>query len=116
MEPTQNQSRITLLTAVGAILSALLASTCCILPIIVAVAGIGTVGAGVLFEKYRFVFVLATYLLLGLGFYFSYRNPDCDKGTCAVSKNVKRTRGILWVATAIATLGILFPYYVGWLF
>ena len=40
MEPTRKHSRVALLTSLGGVLSALLASVCCILPILVAVAGV----------------------------------------------------------------------------
>lgn len=116
MEPKRQETKVALITSLGGALTGLLASTCCVLPIIVATIGVGTGAAGATLERFRLPLILFAYILLGIGFFLSYRKTACEEGTCSVPANVKRTRAILWVATVIATLGILFPYYIGWFF
>lgn len=111
------ETKVTSIASIGGVISAILASTCCILPVVVALLGIGSFGLAAVFETYRIPLVILTYLILGTGFYFSYRKPGCGPDeACAMPKSVKRTRIMLWAATILATLGVLFPYYIGWFF
>lgn len=57
----------------SAVVAAVAASLCCILPIIFALAGAGIMGASAFFAQLRPVLMVLTLLLLGFGFYFAYR-------------------------------------------
>src|SRR5581483_10595438 len=66
--------------AVGSVFSAILASFCCILPIVFALTGFSILGASALFDAWRPYLLAFTVALLGLGFYFAYRP---SKESCA---------------------------------
>ncbi|MBI5477414.1 MAG: mercury transporter MerT [Deltaproteobacteria bacterium] len=99
-------------------LSAFLASACCVGPLVLALLGLGGAGLLVKFEPYRPYFVALTFALLGAGFYFTYRrprlaSPACD---CPAPRTNRAGRVMLWLSTA-AVLGFLaFPSLVPLLF
>ena len=64
-----------LMASIGSIFSAFIASLCCVGPLVFALLGIGGAGLLVKFEPYRPYFTVATFALLGAGFYFTYRKP-----------------------------------------
>lgn len=105
--------------AAGAVMSAFLASLCCLGPLIFALLGIGGAGLLVKFEPYRPYFMVVTLALLGAGFYFTYRKPkaatgpDCD---CEHPKSNRFGRGMLWIASVMAVGFLAFPYIAAWLF
>jgi mercuric ion transport protein len=100
----------------AASLAAVVASACCLGPVVLAGLGLSVAGLASFFEPLRPVFLVLTAGLLGGAFYFSYfRRPACAPGTsCAVdTARVRRTRTLLWVATLGVVLVALFPVYVG---
>lgn len=100
------------LPAAGSIVAATVASLCCLGPIVLAVLGVGSLGAFAAFEKYRPYFVGLTALLLGLAFYLTYRKREvrCDDGTCKVAGAGKWNKIGVWGATVLAALAIAYPY------
>ena len=72
---TVGSDRATFAASAGSILSAFLASACCVGPLIFALLGLGGAGLLVKFEPYRPYFMAITFALLGTGFYFTYRRP-----------------------------------------
>ena len=102
----------------GALLAAAGASVCCVLPVVVAFAGVGSAAFGAVFEPYRPYMIAATMLLLGFAFYRAYRPQaaECAPGeSCAVPENRRRQRLLLWIVAAVALLLLTFPYYIGWI-
>jgi mercuric ion transport protein len=102
----------------GALVAAAGASVCCVVPVVVALAGVGSAALGALFEPYRPYLIAATVGLLGLAFYRAYRpRPDaCTPGDiCAVPASGRRQRMLLWIVAAAAALLLTFPYTIGWL-
>lgn len=109
------------LTAVGGLVTAFLASICCIGPLVFAALGIGVGATGYLvgtagFLKallpYRLVFIGLTMLLLGISFYLAYwkSRPVCGPGTvCAPGVN----RTLLWLTATLAIVLVLAPYWLG---
>lgn len=99
----------------GAIAAAVLASSCCILPLVFGAAGISTVALAGTFEAARPYMLGVTAVLLGLGFYYSYfRKPSCEPGDACETprRNLQRTnRTMLWLATAAVVALALFPSY-----
>ena len=73
----------TALTSLGSVLSALLASLCCIGPVVFALIGAGSLGFAAVFEPYRLYLLALTVLFLGTAFYFTYRKREvqCEDGT-----------------------------------
>lgn len=108
----------------GALLSAFLASLCCLGPLLFALLGIGGAGLLVKFEPYRPYFMLLTLGMLGAGFYFTYRKPRvaapaaasglaCD---CAHPGANRLGKVMLWAATALVIGFLAFPYLARALF
>jgi mercuric ion transport protein len=97
--------------AVGSIFSALLASLCCIGPLVFAFIGVGSLGLATAWAPYRPYLLALTGLFLGAGFYFTYRKREviCEDGTCRVETASKWNKVLLWIATAIAVIFMLFP-------
>lgn len=99
----------------GSVVSAVLASACCILPLVLASLGLGAVGFAAALEPYRPLFITITLVFLGVSFYSAYRRPKseaCDPGSsCSPGRGAGGAAKItLWVLTAVV-LGILaFPY------
>ena len=119
-------SRATFAASAGSILSAFLASACCVGPLIFALLGLGGAGLLVKFEPYRPYFMAITFALLGTGFYFTYRRPRtsasaasgadgaaCD---CPAPRTNRAGRMMLWVATVLVVGFLVFPYLVPVLF
>lgn len=112
--------------SVGGLSAALLASVCCIGPLVFAAlgVGIGTTGflagtAGVLkgLLPYRPVFIGLTILLSGIGFYLAYRKPEsarCAPGeVCARGNPNAKNRTWLWIMASLALTLVLAPYWLG---
>jgi len=102
----------------GAVFSALLASACCWLPLLLIAFGASTAGVSGFFETWRPVLLGFTFVLLGAGFYLVYfRNNCCDvDGACTTNSGAgKRSRWMLWLATALVLVFAAFPKYAGWL-
>lgn len=102
----------------GALVTAAGASVCCVLPVVVAFAGVGSAALGAAFEPYRPYLVGVTLLLFGFAFYRAYRpqQAECAPGeSCAVPENRRRQRLLLWIVSAVAILLLTFPYYIGWI-
>lgn len=112
--------------SIGGLSTALLASLCCIGPMVFAALGVG-VGAtglwagaaGVLkgLLPFRPAFIGLTVLLLGIGFYLSYRKPgsaQCKPGDDCAQGNPKcRNRTWLWIMASLALILVLAPYWLG---
>lgn len=108
--------------SVSSILSAFIASICCVGPLVFALLGIGGAGLLVKFEPYRPLFIAATFALLGTGFYLTYRKPKAaatDGGPdCACPKPRANQAGkiMLWIATVLVVAFLSFPYLAPYLF
>ncbi len=110
---------------VGGIVTAFLASICCIGPVVFAALGMGVGSTGFLagtagFLKallpYRPVFIGLTMLLMGLSLYLAYRQPKsaCAPGeVCATGAMNRAHRTLLWVLAILALGLILAPYWLG---
>lgn len=101
-----------LITNIGALFSAVLASMCCIGPLILAGLGLGGIGMWTSFEKYRPVFIAVTILLIGTAFYFTYRKPKvvCEDPCCTPGSN-RFNKMMLWIVTMFALGFMAFPYF-----
>ncbi len=97
----QNTDRKTKLPILGSLITAILASICCLGPIVLAVLGVGGAGLFSKFENLRPYFFGLTAIFLGLAFYFTYRkrNEECEDGTCKIHKAPKWNKISLWIAT-----------------
>jgi hypothetical protein len=102
-----------IVTPTASVFAAILASLCCIGPVMVALAGVSGVAAFSMFDAYRPYFIGLTIVLIGLAFYFTYRRREvtCADGTCRVETAGIGNKIGVWSATFIAVGAIAFPYY-----
>ncbi len=98
---------------IGSLLGALLASACCLGPLVLGVLGLGSLGFAAALAPLRPWFLGLTAVLLGIGFYFAYRpHPaeTCAPGeACANPASRTRQRIALWVVTALAVALATYP-------
>lgn len=100
---------------VGSLVAGLLASACCIGPILLGVLGLGSLGFAAALAPYRPWFLGLTGVLLALGFHFAYRpqrtracGPD---GQCPAPASRRGQRMALWAVTVL-TVGLsTFPQW-----
>ncbi len=99
------------LSSTGAVVAAIVASLCCIGPVVVALIGIGSIGAFAAFEVWRPYLIGVTALLLGLAFYLAYRKREvmCEDGSCKIESAGKWNKLTVWLAAALAAVAIAFP-------
>ncbi|MGQ0612711.1 MAG: putative iron-sulfur cluster-binding metallochaperone [Planctomycetaceae bacterium] len=112
--------RAGILAAGASVLSAIVASACCWLPLLLVAFGASAAGASAAFERARPFFLVLAPIFLGVGFYFAYfRKEACGPGgACAApNRKLKRlNRAMLWVASVVVLAVAFFPNYVGLLF
>ena len=105
--------------AFSAVLTALLASACCWLPLLAVSVGLSFGGLSVWFMKYRLPLLGVTAVLLATGFYMVYVGKRrCAPGSVCAAPNlgIKRVNQVmLWVATVAVIGAATFPSYVGYL-
>jgi copper chaperone CopZ len=111
------------ITRVGTVLSAIMASSCCWLPLLLILFGVSGAGVAGVLDSYRPVFVALTLVFLGAAFYFTYRprQSGCPDDCCSVSINkdhrwfdlMTMNRAMLWIVTVLAIIFLFFPNYVG---
>ena len=114
--PSSSLKSPTSLFAAGSVFAAIIASFCCILPIVFALTGFSILGASAVFDAWRPYLLGVTFGLLGLGFYFAYRpkKQECAPGSaCAMPATNRSGRLMLWIATVAVVLFAAFPYYSG---
>lgn len=89
---------------IAAVASAVLASVCCIGPLVLAGLGLGSLGFAAGFVKYRSLFIAMTFALVGLAFYLTYRKREvrCADGSCVVTSAGRGAKILLWFVTVTA--------------
>lgn len=101
--------------AIGGVIGAALSASCCILPLVL--FSVGVSGAWIshltALSPYQPIFVTASAILLGMGYWKVYRDPrtSCDTGEHSDSNS---STTVIKIALGIATILILsavaFPY------
>ena len=71
VETTEKKVR---LATLGAVFTAIVGSACCWLPFLLIAFGFSAAGAGSIFAEYRPFFLTATFVLLALAWYLTYRS------------------------------------------
>lgn len=105
--------------AAGGLLAAIVASTCCVLPLVLGslrVGGALVAGLGVL-APYQTVFRLAAIAMLGGGLWLTYtRKPVlADGAACVPSRSAGWTKRVLWAGTAVLSVVLSEPVWARWL-
>jgi mercuric ion transport protein len=111
-------AKSSLFALIVAMLAAIGASVCCVVPLALVLLGISGAWIAHLtaFDPWRPWFVAATILCLGLAFWSLYGpSSRCRReGVCVEPGGLRRRRFWLWAATALIMLLLLFPYVLGW--
>jgi len=110
--------QLTKFSSLGSIVSAFLASVCCVAPIVFALLGVGGAGFAIGLEKYRPIFITIAVIFLGVAFYYTYRKKgaSCEvDSVCSTSKGGRFNKVILWVSAALVGFFIAFPSLLGWM-
>lgn len=122
---SERTRRWSLAASISSIISAFIASICCVGPLVFALLGIGGAGLQVKFEPFRPYLIVVTFALLGLGFYFTYRKPRlaAAAGTaggpecaCPAPRATRAGKVMLWIATIFAVGFQSLPYIEARLF
>ncbi|MHC2790996.1 mercuric ion transport protein [Mesorhizobium jarvisii] len=111
----QSEARRHRLVAVGGILGALAASSCCIVPLLLFSLGIGGAWIGNLtvLAPYKPLFVTGTTGVLGYGFYLVYWKPQrvcVDGAACTRPVPSRLVQSALWIATLLVIAAFAFDY------
>lgn len=104
------------LFATGGIIGALVASSCCIVPLVLVSLGVsGTwIGSLTALEPYKPLFLAVTGLALAAGFWHVYFKPKpaCeDESYCAHPMSGLITQSTLWIASVIALLSASIDFW-----
>ncbi|NOZ66418.1 MAG: mercury transporter MerT [Alphaproteobacteria bacterium] len=106
--------------AAGSVFGAILASSCCIAPLVLLTLGVSGAWISNLtaLEPYKPYFIAVTLVFLGLGFWQVYFKPkkDCSEGSyCARPNSNRITKAALWAATGLiilaATINFWAPFF-----
>ncbi|WP_286765228.1 MULTISPECIES: mercuric transporter MerT family protein [Rhodopirellula] len=118
---------------IGTIVSAIMASACCWLPLLLLAIGVSGAGIAATLETYRPLFMVVTFGFIGAAFYFAYRpkkgtaetGKDCCPTESTVAEDCCAPTGkrlfnmmsmnkvMLWGVTMLAIAFLFFPSYVG---
>ena len=100
----------------GALVAALLASSCCILPLVLFLLGVSGAWIGNLtaLAPYKPAFLGFAAVMLGIGFYQAYfRKPACADGTvCGTPASRRVARIVLWVSATLTLLAAVWDWLV----
>jgi mercuric ion transport protein len=91
-----------------ALVTAIAASACCLVPAVLAVVGLSGVGFAARFAPYRPYFLAATGLALAVGFWLAYR-PQRDACGCAAPRSRRAARIGLWTTTVLSVALAAYP-------
>lgn len=109
----------------GTLLSAIMASACCWLPLVLLAVGVSGAGIASTLEAYRSLFIVVTFGFLAAAFYFTYRPKQAAAGgghdCCAPATKGRLNmatlnKAMLWIVTVMAVACLFFPSYAGALF
>ncbi len=100
----------TLWISFGAVLSALLASACCWLPLLLLALGASAAGVSGFIDTWRLPLLGVAAVLLGLAFCANYRRRPCRVTDAACTS---RSRRRLWITAVGVVAFASLPHYIG---
>ncbi|MDZ4660129.1 MAG: mercuric transporter MerT family protein [Pseudomonadota bacterium] len=102
----------------GGIFASIIASLCCVGPLVLTVLGVSGAAALSKFETVRGPMILLVFIFFGVAGFTLYRKRNsCEPGSiCADPKKFKKMVIFYWAGLVIALLGITSPQWVAWLF
>lgn len=104
------------IAATGSVIGAILASSCCIAPLLLVTLGVSGAWIGRLsaLEPYTPWFSAATLIFLGIGFWQVYwkEKPACEEDSyCANPASDRVIKIVLWSATVLVVLVLTIDYW-----
>ncbi len=104
------------LLAAGGVIGAILASACCVVPLLLVTLGVSGAWIGNLtaLEPYKPYVAAATLVLIGLGFWRVYLQPKraCEVGSyCARSESSLITKGALGTGAVVTLLAVTINWW-----
>jgi mercuric ion transport protein len=118
--PDGSRGKLAVASVGGAIVAAFASSICCVGPLVFGAIGLGVGGAGLFvgIGAYRPYLAATTVMLLGAGYYLTYRRrglsrampvegPACD---CERPRASRLWQVALWVATSVVAVFLFYPY------
>ena len=104
------------LFAAGGVIGALLASTCCVVPLLFVMLGISGAWIGNLtaLEPFKPYFAGVALIFIGLGFrqvYFKAKPACVDGSYCARPQSAVITKAALWLSTIIVLLALTISWW-----
>lgn len=117
IEPIAQPPRPRLVGAslIGAVIAAIAASACCLVPAVLALVGVSGLGIAAAFEAYRPALLVVAGLLLGLGFFVTYRQATRSRDACGCEqlRAARSGRAMLWSAMLLVVGFAAYPYIAG---
>ena len=104
------------IAATGSVIGAILASSCCIVPLVLVTLGASGAWIGNLtvLEPYKPIFAAVTFVFLGIGYWQVYHKPEiaCEEGSyCATPASNRIAKGALWSATILVLLALTINFW-----
>jgi mercuric ion transport protein len=101
----------------GGFIGAILASSCCILPLVLFFMGVSGAWIGNLtvLEPYQPLFITISIVFIGAGFWLVYFKPkeQCAEGSyCSKPQSERVLKSVLWLSTFLIALALAFPFIV----
>lgn len=102
--------------AAGGVAGAILASSCCVLPLALVTLGVSGawIGNFTALEPYKPVFIAVAAIFIALGFWQVYfrPKPKCEDGSyCARPQSALVTQIVLWLAAALVVLAATIDWW-----
>ena len=114
-EPAVNQGKTSFLAA-GGIFGAIVASSCCVIPLVLTLLGVSGAWMSNLraLAPYQPYFIAMTAVFIGFGFYQVYWKPRqvCNvDAACAQPLPNRLVKSGLWIGTVLVLTALTFPYW-----
>jgi mercuric ion transport protein len=110
---SEPRTRVEHLTAIGGILGAIAASSCCVVPLLFVSLGVSGAWIGNLtaLAPYQPYILGLTVAVLGYGFYSVYWRPRqvCSDGTCEQPLPHRAVKVGLWLGIILVAVALIFP-------
>lgn len=102
--------------ATGGVLGAILASSCCIVPLALISLGVSGAWIGSLtaLEPYKPIFIGVSAIFIAVGFWHVYfKKPEpCEDGSiCTRPETSRMTKAALWIAAFLVLLALTIDYW-----
>ena len=113
-ERPESRTRASTLLAAGGVMAAIGASSCCVLPLVLFLAGASGAWISNLtaLAPYQPVFLAVALVFLTIGFVRVYRTPKraCTADSCASPTSNRAAKFGLWAAAILILAAVTFPY------